>query len=138
MTKSECEVFDLISIDSDEETTSNCTIDEELTDDLKVTETSENNNNTSTSNVEIERILYQNELMLGQLEQAEINEDILQKENEKLQASVRNEEWLRKENEKLLYEIEANESQNKHKISSLEKALKTKMELLIVTLKEKG
>ena len=76
--------------------------------------------------------------MLGRLEQAEINEEILQKENEKLQASVRNEERLRKENEKLLYEIEANESQNKHKISSLEKALKTKTELLIAALKEKG
>ena len=84
MTESECEVFDLISIDSDEETTSNCTTDEESTDVSKVTETSENNNNTSTSNVEIKRILYQNELMIVRLEQAENNEDILRKENERL------------------------------------------------------
>ena len=128
MTKSEREVFDLISIDSEEETTSNCTTDEDSTGDLKVPETSENDNNISTSNVEIERILYQNELMIVWLEQAEINEDTLRKEEER----------LKNENKKLLHEMEVNDLQNKYKIRSLEKALKKKTELLIVALKEKG
>ena len=108
------------------------------TGDLKVSATSDNENKTSKSDLEIERILYQNELLLVRLEQAELNEDAIRKENEKLQASIRNEERLRNENKKLLRENEANDLQNKHKISCLEKALKKKTELLIAALKEKG
>ena len=70
--------------------------------------------------------------MLGRLEQAELNEDILRKENEI------NEERLRKENEKLLRENEAIQLQNKQKISCLEKVLKKKTEMLIAALKEKS
>jgi len=99
---------------------------------IKVSATSDNEYKTSKSDLEIERILYQNELMLVRLEQAELNEDAIRKEKE------RNEERLRNENEKLLRENEAIELQNKHKISCLEKALKKKTEMLIAALKEKG
>ena len=76
--------------------------------------------------------------MLVWLEQAELNEDTIRKENEKLQALVRNEERIKNKNNKLLREKEANDLKNKQKISSLEKALKNKTDLLIVALKEKG
>jgi len=46
------------------------------------------------------------------LEQAELNEDALREENEKIQASVRNEERLRDEYNKLLREKEAKELHN--------------------------
>ena len=64
--------------------------------------------------------------------------ELLDEAEEKLQASVRNEERLRNENNKLLREKEAKDLQNKQKISSLEKALKMKTDLLIAALKDKG
>jgi len=138
LTKIEREVFDLISIDSDEEDTSDCTIDEVSTGDVKESAKSDNDNNMAKLNVDIESILYQNELLLVCLEQAELNEDALREENEKIQASVRNEERLRDENNKLLREKEEKELHNEQKINALEKALKIKTELLIAALKEKG
>ena len=63
--------------------------------------------------------------------------ELLDEAEEKLQASVRNEERLRNENNKLLREKEAKDLQNKQKISSLEKALKMKTDLLIAALKDK-
>ena len=138
LTKIEREVFDLISTESDEEDMSDCTTDEGSNVDSKVSATSDNDNNTSKMDVDIESILYQNELLLVRLEQAELNEDTIRKENEKLQALVRNEERIINENNKLLREKEANDLKNKQKISSLEKALKNKTDLLIAALKEKG
>ena len=64
--------------------------------------------------------------------------ELLDEAEEKLQASVRNEERLRNENNKLLREKEAKDLQNKQKISSLEKVLKMKTDLLIAALKDKG
>ena len=154
LTKSEREVFDLNSVDLDKENTSNYTTDEDSIDDLKVpvndddltsddidsvksfttevSETNENEYKTAKSELEIEQICYQNALMLGRLEQAELNEDIIRKENKI------NEEQLRNKNEKLLRKNEAIQLQNKHKISCLEKALKKKTEILIAALKEKS
>ena len=50
--------------------------------DLKVSVTSEKDNITSKSELEIDQILYQNELMLVRLEQAELNEDAIRKRQE--------------------------------------------------------
>ena len=64
--------------------------------------------------------------------------ELLDEAELKLQASMQNEEQLRNETNKLLHEKEANDLQYKQKISSLEKALKNKTDLLIAALKDKG
>ena len=64
--------------------------------------------------------------------------ELLDEAEAKLQVSVENKERLRNETNKLLREKEANDVQYKKKISSLEKALKKKTDLLIAALKDKS